>query len=194
MNDLQGIANAVLRRAERQGYVVPREIRGELADAGLAEARWKEVVELARESLSLRNGRYYYLSAASPRREQQERQQHTVREAVAQVIAHYQDRSAPTDRRQDGRVNFIVPVEVRTEDGKVLRLLSRDLSPTGIRLIGTRGLLGHKVRVVLPQGVILLARILWTGEVGDGLFENGGTFLEVAAADESNHGSHGKHG
>ena len=63
--------------------------------------------------------------------------------------------------------------------------LSRDLSPTGLRLIGTRSLLGHKVSVLLPRGpamppLSLQMRVLWTGMIGEDLFENGGVFVEMA--------------
>ena len=71
---------------------------------------------------------------------------------------------------------------VRTEDGREFTLLSRDLSATGIRLIGTRRLLGHKVHVIITSGGVsldFLVRILWTCPVGDDLVENGGTFLGV---------------
>jgi hypothetical protein len=84
-------------------------------------------------------------------------------------------------------------VKVRAEDGRECTLLSRDVSATGIRLIGTRRLLGQKVRVSIPRpgaattdspraaaGWSFLVRILWTCAVGDDLFENGGAFMEVA--------------
>ena len=75
-------------------------------------------------------------------------------------------------------------VSVQTEDGRQTTLLSRDLSPTGIRLIGPRSLLGQKVRVVLPIGegdgpLTFMVRILWAAAIGDELFENGGTFVEL---------------
>ncbi len=73
---------------------------------------------------------------------------------------------------------------MQTEDRREYTLLSRDLSTTGIRLIGTRSLLGQKVRMVLTpddqaEACVFLVRILWTCAIGDDLFENGGTFLEV---------------
>ena len=51
-------------------------------------------------------------------------------------------------------------------------------------LIAPRGLLGQKLDIFLPRPeedkpLRLRVRILWTCAVGDGLFENGGTFLEV---------------
>jgi hypothetical protein len=72
-------------------------------------------------------------------------------------------------------------VKVVTEDGQEFTLLSRDLSATGIRLVGTRRLLGQKVRVIIPgsDGAAreFLVRILWTCPVGDDLVENGGAFI-----------------
>ena len=59
--DLQGIANTVVRRAQRQGFVLPREVRQELAQAGAPDTMWKDVLALARSSLSYRKGRYYYV-------------------------------------------------------------------------------------------------------------------------------------
>jgi len=70
----------------------------------------------------------------------------------------------------------------RGRDGKSFTLLSRDISPSGIRLVGTRRLLGAKVRVFLPQGrrhVLNPGTHLWTCALGEDLFENGGTFLEI---------------
>ena len=71
-----------------------------------------------------------------------------------------------------------------TEDGRDLNLLSRDLSATGIRLVGTRRMLGLKVEITIPdsegeESITLFARVLWTCAVGDDLFENGCRFLEL---------------
>jgi hypothetical protein len=185
MSDLHGIASAVIRRAQRQGYVVPREIRAELAAAGLPEDRWKEVVALARDSLGLRSGRYYHINPLPARPHPQEQQREAIRDAVGQLLARHREKAARDDRRREDRVDFLHPVTAHAEDGRELHLLSRDLSPAGIRLIGTRSLLGQKVRVLLPQAegaepCAFLVRILWTAAVGDDLFENGGTFLERA--------------
>jgi hypothetical protein len=188
MTDLRGITSAVIRRAERQGYVVPREVRAALASAGLPEGHWKDVVAQARESLTYRHGRYYYINPLRPSHLQGDQRQ-ALDLAVRELIRRHQDQVAAEDRRQEERISIVQPVVVRTGDGRVLRLLSRDLSPTGIRLVGTRSLLGQKVRVELSRGdglvpLALLVRILWTGTVGDGLFENGGSFLEIVAAGE----------
>jgi hypothetical protein len=183
MTDLRGIASAVIRRAERQGYVVPREVRAELASAGLPEAHWKEVLTLARESLSYRSGRYYYINPLGSRPVPHEEQRQAIADAIRQLLKQHQAKQAGSERRQEGRVDFVQPVKIVTEDGREVQVLSRDLSPAGIRLVGTRSLLGQKVRVLLPMQeggapATFLVRILWTGAAGEGLFENGGVFLE----------------
>jgi hypothetical protein len=183
--DLQGIAHAIVRRAQRQGYVVPREVREELRHAGLSEEPWRDVLALAHGTLSYRQGRYYYASPVSPRLEEEQRQQRVVQRAVRQVMRRYkEDQAARDERRREERVDYGQPVKVWTTDGRVLTVLGRDLSLTGIRLLCTRSLLGQRVRVQLPRGdkagpCSLLVRILWTCAIGDDLFENGGTFLEV---------------
>jgi hypothetical protein len=75
-------------------------------------------------------------------------------------------------------------VKIRTDDGKEYGLMSRDLSTTGVRLLGTKRLLGQKVELELPSGddepsCRISVRILWTCSVGDDLFENGGSFVEL---------------
>jgi hypothetical protein len=184
MTNLEGVANAVVSRAQRQGFIVPREIRQELSEAGLPEDLWREVVALADASLSYRQGRYHYVNAVSPRLELEQNQQRLVQRALRQLIRQCKSEAARLDRRQNGRVDFIQPVKVRTEDGRERTLLSRDISTAGIRLIGTRSLLGQKVRVLIPRGEqeeprCFVVRILWTCAIGDELFENGGTFLEM---------------
>jgi hypothetical protein len=181
---LQQVADAVIRRAHRQGYVVPREVRSELRLAGLEEDRWKETLELARTSLVYRQGRYYHNSATSPRLEQEHRQQQAIQKALRPVIRQHRRTVRAQERRGQARIDFVQPVTVRCEDGKEFTLLTRDLSTTGVRLIGTRRLLGQKVHMLLPrdegqEAYRLLVRILWTCAVGDDLFENGGTFLEL---------------
>jgi PilZ domain len=181
---LQQVADTVIRRAQRQGYVVPREVRGELRLAGLDEDCWKEAVALARGSLIYRQGRYYHKAAVSPRLEQEQRQRQTIAKALRPLIRQHRRRVREQERRSDARIDFVQTVKVQTEDGKEYTLLTRDLSPTGVRLIGTCRLLGQKVHLVLPRDegeepYRLLTRILWTCAVGDDLFENGGSFLEL---------------
>ena len=184
---LQQVADSLVRRAQRQGYVVPRDARSELRLAGADEARWKDVLGLARDALVYRQGRYYYKAAVSPRLEQEHRQQQAIQKVIRALIRQHRQQAKAHERRGQNRVDFVQPVKVLTEDGKEFTLLSRDLSPTGIRLLGTRRLLGQKVRVQLPpadgaETCTLVVRVLWTCAVGEDLFENGGTFLELVKA------------
>jgi hypothetical protein len=187
MNDsqLQEVANTVLRRAQRQGYVVPKDVRAELAAAGLPEDLWKDVLALIRDSLHYRQGRYYYLEPVSARLQHEQTQQQMVAAAIRQVLRQYEASREQDERRQQDRVDYVQQVKVVTEDGREMNLLSRDLSTTGIRLIAARSLLGQKIRVYLPNGggkatgPGFVVRVLWTCAVGDDLFENGGTFLEM---------------
>ena len=182
--DLQEAVHAVLRRAERQGSILPREIREELSNLNLPRTQWKQVVALSRPSLCCRRGRYYYRTTISARLRQEKRQRRAIQQIVRRLIRQYKKDSAWVERRQQGRINFVQSVKVRLEDGRQLAVLSRDLSPAGIRLIGTQSLLGQKIHVVLPAldggaPICFLLRVLWTCAVGDGLFENGGSFLEA---------------
>lgn len=188
-SDLQMVASAVLRRAQQQGYVVPREIRQELQLAEQSAGRWKEIVELLRESLHYRQGRYYLLSAPRSRLQQQQNMQQAIQDALAELLAQQPD-SVPAahERRQEVRVPFPQPLQMRADDQEVT-VLGRDLSPSGIRFVSGRSWLGRKVQLTLPrpQGepVVLLVRILWTTATADGLFENGGTFLELASPSQA---------
>jgi hypothetical protein len=181
---LDNVAAAIVRQAQRKGFVVASDIRTELKLAGLPEEQWKEVATLAKGSLNYRQGRYYALSAMSDRLQKELEQQRIIQKAVRQILKNYRDAAKQEDRRSQNRVDFMQALKVHTEDGKEYGLVSRDLSPTGMRLLGTKQLLGQKIRVDLPQGkeaapCRLLMRILWTCAVGDNLFENGGTFLEL---------------
>jgi len=184
--DIDCVVNCVVRRAQRQGYVVPRDVRGELTKAGLPDAAWKEVLDAARASLHYRQGRYYFIETISPRlREQQSHQQmafHTLRE----LVRRHQAAEANSERRQQDRVDFIYPVRVKTEDNREFGFVTRDVSPTGVRLLGNRSLLGQKVQIHLAEqhggrSCTFEVRILWSCAIGDDLFENGGAFLGVIA-------------
>lgn len=183
MATLQQVAQAIVRQAQRQGYVVPRDIRTELRLAGLPETQWKDVAALAKDALHYRQGRYYHLGAVSPRLQKEQEQQQAIQKIIRRVIKEHRAQAKRQERRGQARVDFIQPVKVRAEDGAEFTLLSRDLSATGIRLIGTRRLLGQKIQVALPasndQPAHLLVRVLWTCAVGDDLFENGGSFIEL---------------
>ena len=183
VNNLQGVADQVVRRAERQGHIVAKEVREELVRAGLGDSLWKDVLALARPSLSYRNGRYYYSAPVSERVLAEQSQQRDIQSAIRRVIEHHHSGAGRPDRREQGRTDFVQAVEVITEDGRSFTLLTRDLSPTGLRLIGTRRLLGQKVRVLIPAPdgghLDFVVRILWTCPVGADLVENGGTFVSV---------------
>jgi hypothetical protein len=181
---LQPVADAVLRLAKRQGYVLARDVRSELRVAGASEGQWKEILEQLRPVLVYRQGRYYHKDSFSPRLQKEHAQKQAIQKAIRQLIKQHRSRHKQDERRGQTRVDFIHPIKVHTEDGKEHTLLSRDVSPTGIRLLGTKRLLGQKVQVDLPTGndhasCRLLLRVLWTCAIGDDLFENGGNFLEM---------------
>jgi PilZ domain len=183
-NDLQGIADAVLRRARSQGFVLARDFRQELVQAGHPEDEWKQVLALIAPSLRFRHGRYYYVPPVSDRMRNEQQHLEQVHEEMRQLIEQHQAASRQVDRREQDRIDFIYPVKIQTDDNRELTVLSRDISSTGIRLIGTRGLLGQKIRVALPspgEGKThhFRVRILWTCVIGDGLYENGGSFIET---------------
>lgn len=183
--DVQEVAQAVIRRAQRQGFVRPRDVQEELKHFGLDPTGWKDVLTQTQPSLHYRHGRYYYGSVVSHRVEKEHRHQRAIHHTIRQLIREHKKASAGHERRRHDRIDFILPVRVQTDDQREMSLLSRDLSTTGIRLIGTRSLLGQKVRVILPrtegeEPLCFLVRILWTCTVGDNLFENGGSFLEMA--------------
>jgi hypothetical protein len=115
---------------------------------------------------------------------QAERQKRLVNTAVKELIRQYKQSHASEERRRQGRFDFMQTVKLQLENGRELTVLSRDLSVDGIRLVGTSSLLGQKIQVFIPrpeqpEPLTLKARILWTCAVGDGLFENGGSFLEI---------------
>lgn len=181
---LEEVAAAVVRRAQRQTFVVARDVRSELKLADLEEDRWKDVLALAKPSLHYRQGRYYPVTTVSPRLQKEQDQQRAIQKVIRQIIKEHKQAAKDEERRGQARVDFIQPVKVITEDGKAHALLSRDISPTGIRLFGTKRLLGHKAKVEIPLGedsppCCLLVRILWTCAVGDELFENGAMFVSL---------------
>jgi hypothetical protein len=181
---LEDVARAVIRRARQKGFVLAREMRAELARAGLPERRWKDIVAQTRGTLQYRQGKYYFTEAVSAPVVAEQRQQRAIRQAIRNLIRAYARREAEAERRHQDRFRVILPIKVLFEDQREFTFLSHDLSAAGIRLIAPRGLLGQKLDIFLPrpeeeQPLRLRVRILWTCAVGDGLFENGGTFLEV---------------
>lgn len=178
---LRQVTQTVIRRASEQGYTVPREVRAELSAAGLAEELWKDVLALARSSLHYRAGKYWYQPPLSDRAAQEKGRLDVVTEAVRAIIEQHQERAV--ERRGQERVEFVHPVVLLLEDDREHHVLTRDLSPTGIRLIGSRRLLGQKLRLRLPrpgaEPLTFRVQILWTCAVGDDLYENGGSFLGI---------------
>jgi hypothetical protein len=93
------------------------------------------------------------------------------------------------ERRQQPRIDFVCPVEVQTEDGRIINLLSRDISVSGVRLIGSRSFQGQKVRVWIPrpdnnaERCCFLVHMLWSAGVADGIIESGGIFLDLVDAE-----------
>jgi hypothetical protein len=184
MNDLQTIADTMVRRAQRLGYVLPSDIRLELVQRNLPEVQWRDVVSLSGSALRWRQGRYYFREPISPTVQTERDQQRLVKQSIRQLIRQHKKTNAAHERRKQERADFIQTVRVITEDQRQLTVLSRDLSETGIRLIATRTLLGQKVLIEIPRGegeppLQFRVRILWTCTVGDGLFENGGSLLET---------------
>jgi hypothetical protein len=181
--NLQGVAELVLRQAQRQGYILPRQIRAVLSGAGVSESLWKDVLAVARPALAYRKGRYYYTAPVSDRVREEQSHQRVIQKAIREIIRQHRG-AARVERREEDRIDFVQPVKVKTEDGREFTLLSRDLSATGIRLIGTRRFLGQKIRISIPSAngidsCEFVVRILWTCAVGEDLVENGGTFLEL---------------
>jgi hypothetical protein len=182
--NLAGVAELVIRQAQRQGYIVPREIRTVLSEAGVSESLWKDVLAVARPALAYRKGRYYYTAPVSERVRLEQSQQRGIQKTIRQIVRQVKSAAAQVERREQDRIDFIQPVKVKTEDQREYTLLTRDLSPTGIRLIGTRRFLGQKILVSIPgaDGAApwdFVVRVLWTCAVGEDLVENGGTFIDM---------------
>jgi hypothetical protein len=189
-SSLEAVAAALVRRAQRQGFIVPRDVKSELKLAGLDESLVRDVLTRARSELNYRQGRYYPVAVVSPRLQKEQEQQRFIHQVVQRLIRQHKKARKQRDRRGAERIDFIQPVRVQLEDGRQFTLLSRDLSANGIRLLGTKRLLGQKVKVQIPQAngeaiCRLLVRILWTCAIADDLFENGGSFLEVVAESTS---------
>lgn len=185
LTELQSVAETVLNRARDQGYVVPREIREELEQAGMSTALWKEVVSLVDKRLNHRSGRYYYVSPMKARLHREVSHHRDVRRAAQQLIRKYKAAAVERERRAHRRIHVLHPVTVLTEDGRELHLVSEDISLSGLRLIGIHDLRGQKVRVIVPSTDrgggqwCFVVQMLWSSTVGDNLIESGGLFLDI---------------
>jgi hypothetical protein len=188
--ELHSVAQSVLSRARRQGYILPREIRMELKEAGQSTTLWKQVVNLIGPSLKYRNGRYYAQSSLTQLQREQNNLKH-IRETLQEFLQKYQTPKSSDERRKEDRACYLRSVKIQTEDQQELTVLCQDLSLSGIRLVTERCLLGRKVRLYLPgpQGpdypIIIAMRIVWSQSIADGLYKSGGTFLELISQEPS---------
>jgi len=96
---LQEIADLVVRRAQRQGFILAREVREELTSAGQDEQRWKEVVSLAGTALRHKSGRYYYSAPVTERVKAEQTLQLTVQETVRELVRQHKEASRKVERR-----------------------------------------------------------------------------------------------
>src|SRR5262245_16889556 len=120
---LQSVAEEVVRLAHRQGYVVEREVREELARAGVADSRRKDVLALAQPTLSYRRGRYHY-DAPLGERDAATQPRNDIQAAVGRLVRLYGSSPGRVERREQGRVDFIQAVQVVTEDNRTFTLLT----------------------------------------------------------------------
>jgi hypothetical protein len=186
--DLKVIACAVVNRIRVRGYILPREIRTELREAGQPTKLWKQVVGLIHPPLEYCGGRYYALPAVISRLKREESQLGIIQEMVQQLVLRKQYDSAAEERRREDRHRFLQTVKVQDEKGGDRTVLLEDLSPSGVRFMSSRNYLGHRLSIALSaQGaanvsVILVMRIVWSCAVADGLYQHGGCFLELVGS------------
>ena len=185
---LREAARTLVERARRDGALLPQDVTAELARAGLPAERCKDVVRSAGGSLALRSGRYHYVPAGRKRMRlrlrHDQRSQQAVQRVVRRLIRRFQrDEKVRQERRACQRVAYSQAVTVQTEDQRLLRLVTREISLSGIRLLSTTSLHGQHLRLWLPtaEGPARCFRIcaLWSAPVADGMFENGSVFLEL---------------
>lgn len=187
--DSKRVARVIVSRAREQGYVRSQEIRDELKRNGEAASTWKDVVREAGPRLTLKNGRYYYVSPLRARLRQDHRQRKSVKRAAAELIRTYKASTVVAERRNQRRIHFILPVCVTTSNGKEYHMLTQDISLNGVRIVGAYTLRGQKARVIMPSidkgggQWSFTVQFLWSTSVGDNLFENGAIFLEVTDGD-----------
>jgi hypothetical protein len=186
---LADVLRSVLRRAQDQDFVMARDIRRELAQFGLGEHLWKEVIDLAGPALACRRGRYYFVPPGCDRMRVRvhldQRQQLQIHRSVRWMLRHQKaQEKVQHERRVHKRSPFPRSVEVETEDRETIRAVTREISLSGIRLLADRNLHGQELRVRIgfpeagDQVCSFRVRVLWSAAVGDHLHENGGVFLE----------------
>jgi PilZ domain len=182
--NLQPVVEAVRRRAEEQGQILVREVREELAKFDADTRLWKEVLRAAGPTLQRRGGHYHFVPVTSPIRERQAELQERIHAVVHDLVRQYRRIAAQHDRREADRLTFLQPVTLKLADGSLHHVVTKDISAAGIRLLGSRDLLGQRLHVTVPspqEGTLyrFLVRIVWTCRVGDDLYENGGVFLDL---------------
>jgi hypothetical protein len=186
------VAQTIVSRARQQGYVRSNDIRDELKRIGEPATEWKEVVRKAGASLALKNGRYYYVSPLRARIREGHRHLQGVKRAARTLIRTYKAASVHIERRNHRRINFILPVQVISTNGKTHQMVTQDISLNGVRVIGSQSLRGQKARVLMPNidhgggQWLFTVHFLWSSTIGDHLVESGGIFLEVS--EEMKHG------
>lgn len=185
--DVQAVARVVIDRARERQFVVSGDIRAELARAGLTQGSWREVVVAARPALRCLRGRYYYAAPAAEelrgRVRQEARDLARMRRAVRDVLRQGR-RPRAGEHRGRRRVPLVRPVRVVTGAGEELHFIAQDVSLSGMRLIGNRGLAGQKVWVEVPKARggswRFSVAVLWAKPIGDGLIQQGGVFVGSA--------------
>lgn len=183
--EMHRVALAVVRRAREEGYVRPQDVRDELKRLGHPANRWKEAIQEAGSSLTLRNGRYYYVSPLRARLRSEHQHRQGVKRAARELIRRYKAANVHVERRNHRRIHFILPVRVITSGGKEYRMVSQDISLNGVRVVGAHSLRGQKVRLMMPSidngggQWDFTVHFLWSSPVGDNLVESGGIFLKI---------------
>jgi hypothetical protein len=183
--DSKRVSRVILHRAREQGYVRSLDIREELKRIGEPAAGWKDVIREAGPRLTLKNGRYYYVSPLRARLRETHRSRKDVKRAAGELIRSYKAGSVETERRNQRRIRLVLPVRVFSTNGKELQMLTQDVSLHGVRLLGPHTLRGQKAQVLIPSNNkgggqwLFTVHFLWSTTVGDNLVESGGIFLEV---------------
>src|SRR6185437_11456640 len=96
------------------GFVLVRDVRAELRLAGLPEAQWQRVVSATKPSLLRRHGRYYHPERCTPRLLEEHAQQDAIAKIIRGLIRQHRA-SRADERRGQVRVDFIQPLQVRTD-------------------------------------------------------------------------------
>src|SRR5438132_745297 len=111
-NDLQGIADAVLRQAKDKGFVLARDFRAELVKAGRSDTEWKQVLALIAPSLKYRQGRYHYVAPVSDRLRVEQQHKEQIQQAVRGLMEQHEAATHDIERREQDRIDFIYPVRI----------------------------------------------------------------------------------